>query len=177
MNSDKGRDLLVQARQSFLRGQITPESANRIIDDLILVNAHSPQKEIVLWLDSIGGDSESAFKICNTIKAISSPVTAKVIGQANSSAFLVLQYCNKREAGQLATLMLHTISRKNVELKDIRERGLRALEETERLQEIYEQIISARSGQAKEEVARLCMEGRIMSATEALSLGFLDEIY
>lgn len=82
----------------LLSGEITEESAKKVIDQLFDLYLDDPAGErgITLIINSPGGDVYQTLAIIDTIKAIPTKVVGLAMGIAGSGAFYILQACDSR---------------------------------------------------------------------------------
>lgn len=82
-------DKLLKTRSLLLSGEINKESADRLIKDLLILDAESIEP-IKIYINSPGGDVDAGFAIYDMIRFVSSPVTIIGMGLVASAAALVL---------------------------------------------------------------------------------------
>lgn len=82
-------DRLLRTRSLLLTGEINKEMADKLIKDLLVLEAES-QEPVKLYINSPGGDVDSGFAIYDMIRFVSCPVTIIGMGLVASAAALVL---------------------------------------------------------------------------------------
>lgn len=82
-------DKLLRTRSLILTGEINKEMADKLIKDLLVLEAES-QEPVKLYINSPGGDVDSGFAIYDMIRFVSCPVTIIGMGLVASAAALVL---------------------------------------------------------------------------------------
>ena len=82
-------DKLLRTRSLLLTGEINKEMADKLIKDLLVLEAES-QEPVKLDINSPGGDVDSGFAIYDMIRFVSCPVTIIGMGLVASAAALVL---------------------------------------------------------------------------------------
>ena len=80
----------LEARRVFLNGAVNDESANRLVAELLYLEAASPGTPIDLYINSSGGSLWGGFAVYDTMRAISSPVRTICIGRCRSMAAVLL---------------------------------------------------------------------------------------
>lgn len=80
----------LKTRQVILSGEINKELADKIVRQLLVLEADSDKKTIYLYIDSPGGDVDAGFAIFDMIRFINSPVVIVGMGLIASAAALVL---------------------------------------------------------------------------------------
>ncbi len=178
-------ETLLQKRQICIFGIIDREMADRVIKEVLFLNAASEREPIKLYLSSQGGGTTASLDIFDIIKSLTSSVIGVVVAQANSNASLVLQACSKRLILPHSTIKLHnlrvTIQRSFLEmseniLKQQEEIFRRQVEETRGRQEIVYDILASRAKVSRSEIKKFCCESREFSASEAMAVGLVDAI-
>lgn len=81
---------LLADRVVFLGTEIDDTSANLIIGQLLHLEAHDPDKEIQLYINSPGGSVTAGFGIYDTMQYIQPDVATICVGQAASWAAVLL---------------------------------------------------------------------------------------
>ena len=82
-------DKLLKTRSVMLTGEITKESADQVIRQLLVLDSESSDP-ITIYINSPGGDVDGGFAIYDTVRFISAPVTMVGLGLVASAAALVL---------------------------------------------------------------------------------------
>lgn len=130
-------------------------------------------KAIDLRINSEGGSVFDAAAIYNALKENSAEVRAHVDGMALSAASVVLQAGDRRIMAENAMVMIHdpwsmvvgdaSQMRKEADLLDS-------------IKQTIVKVYTDRSGHDETAIERMMTDETWMSAEEALSLGFVDEI-
>jgi ATP-dependent Clp protease, protease subunit len=79
----------LKTRQILLSGEITEELADKIIRQLLILEADNSEP-IYVYLDSPGGDVDAGFAIFDTMRFINAPVYTIGMGLVASAAALIL---------------------------------------------------------------------------------------
>ena len=79
----------LKTRQILLSGEINEENADKIVKQLLMMEADS-DKPIYIYIDSPGGDVDAGFAIFDTIRFINAPVYTIGWGLVASAAALIL---------------------------------------------------------------------------------------
>ena len=84
---------LLRERIIFLGEAVTSESANRIVAQLLFLEAEDPEKDIYLYINSPGGSVYDGLGIFDTMQHIKPDVQTVCVGLAASmGAFLPVSY-------------------------------------------------------------------------------------
>ena len=87
--ADPLAEKFLKTRQIILSGEINKELAEKIVRDLLMMEADSSDP-IRMYIDSPGGDVEAGFAIFDMIRFINAPVTLIGMGLVASAAALIL---------------------------------------------------------------------------------------
>ena len=79
----------IKTRQILLSGEINEENAEKIVRQLLILEAES-DKPIYIYIDSPGGDVDAGFAIFDTIRFVNAPVYTIGWGLVASAAALIL---------------------------------------------------------------------------------------
>lgn len=83
-------DRLLKTRSIMLSGEINKESAEKIISQLLILEAEDSEKEIKIFINSPGGDVDAGYAIYDMVRFISPKVIMIGAGLVASAASLVL---------------------------------------------------------------------------------------
>ncbi len=146
----------------------------------LLDGAREFQDDVELRINSRGGLTSNAKPILRAIKQLVNDqlsVRGNVIGEASSSAFIILQACSVREMAATAKLMFHPPTK-------VGKKGLRSLAE-QKVREfnvhspeyiLFIHELSLRSKQKPQQLKEWGLEERIFDAQNSLEYGFVDRI-
>jgi len=99
---------LLNRRTVTLIGQINDKLVDEVGRQLIFLQMRSP-KRINLIINSGGGCTDSAFRLCDLITTvITAPVRGITLGACGSSATFVMLHCNERVSTPYARFMIHS---------------------------------------------------------------------
>ena len=166
---------LLQDRIVMLGGEVTDDSANSIVAQLLFLQAQDAKKEISMYINSPGGSVTAGLAIYDTMQFISCPVATYCIGQAASMGAVLLTAGakGKRYALPNARIMIHQPwGGAEGKASDIEITAREIL----RLKEILNQILAAHSGKALEDVVRDTDRDHFMSAEDACAWGLIDKV-
>ena len=92
--NDSANDQLMQkflnTRQIILAGEVNKELAEKVIRQLLILEADSASKPIYVYIDSPGGDVDAGFAIFDMIRFIKPPVYTVGMGLVASAGALIL---------------------------------------------------------------------------------------
>jgi ATP-dependent Clp protease, protease subunit len=166
---------LLTDRIVYIGTEIDDGVANVVIAQLLHLESESPESPINLYLNSPGGSVTAMLAIYDTMQFISSPVGTAAVGQAGSSAAVLLA---AGEPGQRmvlphARVVLHQPSG-GVQgtLPDL---ALHA-KEIVRLRSQMESILARHSGRDPEVIREDTERDLVLSAEESVAYGLADGI-
>ena len=166
---------LLQDRIVLLGGEVTDESANLIVAQLLFLQSQDAKKTISMYINSPGGSVTAGLAIYDTMQFISCPVATYCIGQAASMGAVLLTAgakC-KRFALPNARIMIHQPwGGAEGKASDIEITAREIL----RLKERLNHILADHSGKSYEDVVRDTDRDYFMSASEAAEYGLIDGV-
>ena len=90
---ERGWDLfsrLLKDRIVFLGSEIDDDVANVVIAQLLFLESEDPDKDVMMYVNSPGGDVSAGLAIYDAMQALRCPVATFCVGQAASMASLLL---------------------------------------------------------------------------------------
>ncbi|GAA3050968.1 ATP-dependent Clp protease proteolytic subunit [Streptomyces roseofulvus] len=168
---------LLENRVVFLGTTVDDVAASDVIAQLLTLDADAPGRDIALYLNSPGGSLTAMTAIHDTMRSLASDVETTCLGQAGSTAAVLLA------AGTPGKRMM--LPRARVTLRqpvldepfagqpsdlDLQAREL------ERLRAVMTGLLSAYTGQDEERIAADTDRPTILDAPAALAYGLVDHI-
>ena len=175
---ERGWDIfsrLLKDRIVFLGSEIDAEVANVVIAQLLFLESEDPDKDVMMYVNSPGGDVAAGLAIYDTMQALRCPVATFCIGQAASMASLLLAAGakGKRHALPHAQVMIHQpLAGFRGQATDIEIRAREIMKTRETLEGLY----ARHTGQSVETIARDTERDNFMTAEEAQRYGLIDEV-
>jgi len=166
---------LLKERVVFLGDQVTPETANIVIAQLLHLAYEDPKKDIKLYINSPGGSVYDGLAIIDTMNYIEPDVQTIGIGlQASMGAMLLSSGTKgKRYALPNARIMIHQPS-SGTEGK-ITDQEI-ALKEGIYLKKRLAEMFAKNTGKSLAQVEKDMDRDNWMSAQEAKDYGIIDEV-
>jgi len=167
---------LLRDRVVFIVGPINELTANLVVAQLLFLESENPDKEIALYINSPGGSVYAGMAIYDTMQFIKPDVSTICVGMAASmGAFLLAGGAKgKRYALPNSRLLIHQPSGGSQgQASDIEIQAREILYLRERIN----RILSDRTGQPVERIARDTDRDNFMSADDAVSYGLIDKIF
>lgn len=166
---------LLKERIIFLDGEINDTTSSLIVAQLIFLEADNPDKDIEMYINSPGGSITSGFAIYDTMNFIKCDVSTMCVGMAASmGAFLLAAGAKgKRKALPNSEIMIHQpLGGAQGQSVDVEIYAKRLIKTREKLNE----ILSEKTGQPIDVIARDTDRDNFMSAEEALEYGLINQI-
>ncbi len=166
---------LLTDRIVYIGTEIDDGVANVVIAQLIHLESDRPESPIDLYLNSPGGSVTAMLAIYDTMQFISSPVGTTAIGQAGSSAAVLLAAGDpgRRTVLPHSRMVLHQPSGGGQgTLPDLE---LHA-KEIVRLRAQMEEILALHTGRSVEQIREDTDRDLVLSAHEAVDYGLADGI-
>ncbi len=175
---ERGYDLyskLLKENIIFVGTPIDDTIANLICAQLLHLESESPDKDINLYINSPGGDITALFAIYDTMSFIKPDISTICFGQAASAAAVLLAAGTpgKRLALPHARILIHQpYAQSQGQATDIE----LAAREILRMRTLLEEILSKHTGQPVEKIHQDTDRDFVMSASEAMEYGIIDEV-
>jgi ATP-dependent Clp protease protease subunit len=166
---------LLKDRIIFLGTPIDDFVANAIVAQLLFLQMEDPKKDIHMYVNSPGGSITAVMAIYDTMKFMSCDVVTYCIGQAASTATVLLAAGSKgkRYALPNSRVMIHQPSGQATgQTSDISI----AAKELLRWKKTLTHVLAECTGQTVEKVERDSDRDFFMSAIEAKAYGIVDEV-
>jgi ATP-dependent Clp protease, protease subunit len=175
---ERGWDLfsrLLKDRIVFLGTPIDDDVANVVIAQLLFLESEDPDKDVMMYVNSPGGDVSAGLAIYDTMQSLHCPVATFCVGQAASMASMLLASGakGKRTALPNARVMIHQpLAGLEGKATDIEIHAREILKARETINELYAQ----HTGQPVDKIKHDTERDNFMSATEAKEYGLIDEV-
>jgi ATP-dependent Clp protease, protease subunit len=166
---------LLKDRIVFLGSAIDAPLANVVVAQLLFLESEDPDKDVMIYVNSPGGEVTAGLAIYDTMMALRCPVATFCLGQAASMASLLLAAGTKgkRKALPRARVMIHQpLAGARGPATDIEIHAREILKARETLNALY----ARHTGQPVETIARDTERDNFLSAAEARAYGLIDEV-
>ncbi len=166
---------LLNDRIVFLGEEITRDSANLVIAQLLHLESQDPDKDINLYIDSPGGEVYAGLGILDTMNFIKPDVATICVGMAASMASVLLAAGakGKRMALPNSMILIHQPSsgaqgqQTEIEI---------AAQETKWIRGHMDELLSQYTGQPVEKIHADTERDNYMRAQGALEYGLVDRV-
>jgi ATP-dependent Clp protease protease subunit len=166
---------LLRERIVFLGTEVSDQSANLIVAQMLFLEAEDPDTDIRLYVNSPGGDSYAGFAIYDAMQFVKPDVQTYAVGMAMSAGALILAggAAGKRFVLPNSKVMIHQGSG-----------GFRgtpadiqiAAKEILSLTRKYAEIIAKHAHRDVDEVMRDIDRDRFLGPADAIEYGLADRI-
>lgn len=166
---------LLKDRIIMLSGEVTDESANLIVAQLLFLESEDPDKDIFLYINSPGGSVTAGMAIYDTMNYIKADVSTICVGMAASmGAFLLSSGAKgKRYALPNAEVMIHQpLGGFQGQATDIGIHANRMLKIKDRLNK----ILSENTNQPLEKLSADVERDYFLDGEEAVEYGIVDKV-
>jgi len=164
---------LLRARIIFLGEQVTSETANRIVAQLLFLEAEDPDKDIYMYINSPGGSVYDGLGIFDTMQHVKPDIHTVCVGLAASMGAFLLAAGTKGKRSSLrhSRIMIHQpLGGARGQASDIRIQADEILFLKERLNT----ELSERTGKDYETIKEDTDRDFYMSPKEAVEYGLID---
>lgn len=166
---------LLKDRIIFISGVITDDTANSVIAQLLFLEMEDPDKDIHMYINSVGGSVTAGFAIHDTMNFIKCDVSTICVGMAASmGAFLLSSGARgKRYALKNSEIMIHQpLGGVSGQAEDIRITAEHIIKIRKRLN----QHLSKYTGKTLRTIEKDTDRDNYMSSEEALKYGIVDKV-
>ena len=167
---------LLRERIVFLGEPVTSDSANRIVAQLLFLEADDPDKDIFLYINSPGGSVYDGLGIFDTMQHVKPDIHTVCVGLAASmGAFLLCAGAKGKRSSLLhSRIMIHQpLGGARGQASDIRIQA----DEILFIKDKLNKELSDRTGQPIERVREDTDRDFYMSPSEAVEYGIIDTVF
>ncbi len=167
---------LLRERIVFLGEPVTSDSANRIVAQLLFLEADDPDKDIFLYINSPGGSVYDGLGIFDTMQHVKPDIHTVCVGLAASmGAFLLCAGAKGKRSSLLhSRIMIHQpLGGARGQASDIRIQA----DEILFIKDKLNKELSERSGQPLERIREDTDRDFYMSPSEAVEYGIIDNVF
>jgi len=175
---ERGWDLysrLLKDRIVFLGSTIDDDLANVVIAQLLFLESEDPDKDVMMYVNSPGGEVSAGLAIYDTMQCLRCQVATFCVGQAASMASLLLAAgaTGKRAALPNARVMIHQpLTGMQGQATDIEIHAREILKARDTINGLY----ARHTGQPADKIRRDTERDNFMSAAEARDYGLVDKV-
>lgn len=166
---------LLEDRIIFLTGEITTETANTVIAQLLFLEGKDSSKDISLYINSPGGIVDAGLAILDTMNYIKCDVSTICVGMSASMSAVLLSAGTKgkRYALPNSRIMIHQpLGGAQGQASDIKIQA----EEILKMREKLNKILASKTGKTLKQIENDTNRDYYLSSEEALKYGLIDKI-
>ena len=167
---------LFEDRIVFMGVQVDDASADDIMAQLLVLESQDPDGLITMYINSPGGSFTALTAIYDTMQYIKPQVQTVCLGQAASAAAVLLAAGSegKRLALPNARVLIHQPAMEGMQgqASDIEI----VANEIDRMRAWLEDTLATHTGQPREKVHADLERDKILTATQALEYGIVDQV-
>lgn len=166
---------LLAERIVYLGTEIDDGVANTLIAQLIHLESESTEQPINFYINSPGGSVTAMLAVYDTMQYVSPPVATTCVGQAASSAAVLLAGGARGRRAMLprARVVLHQpAAQGRGTVPDL----ILEAEELERVRSMLEELLARDTGRSSEQVRRDTERDLVLTAEAALAYGLVDRV-
>ena len=167
---------LLRERIVFLGEPVTSDSANRIVAQLLFLEADDPDKDIFLYINSPGGSVYDGLGIFDTMQHVKPDIHTVCVGLAASmGAFLLCAGAKGKRSSLLhSRIIIHQpLGGARGQASDIRIQA----DEILFIKDKLNKELSDRTGQPIERIREDTDRDFYMSPSEAIEYGIIDNVF
>ena len=178
---------LLKDRIVMLNGPVEDQMSNSIIAQLLFLESEDPDKDILLYINSPGGQVSAGLGIYDTMQFIKCDVSTVVIGQACSMGSFLAQAgaAGKRIILPEARTMIHRVSSgtrgtngsvyvQELQFEDAQRAFNESMKVNKRLTELYVKHNTA--GKTYDEMAATMKFDTFLTSAQAVEWGLADTV-
>ena len=167
---------LLKDRIILLGTEIFDELANVIVAQMLFLESEDPDKDVMMYVNSPGGEVTAGLAIYDTMQSLRCPIATFCVGQAASMASLLLAAGakGKRNALPNARVMIHQplAGMPRAPASDVAIHAREILKARDTLNALY----ARHTGQPVDRIERDTERDNFMSASEARDYGLIDAV-
>lgn len=170
-------DMLLEESEVFLVDEITPKSANNLIQKLMYLDSKD-LGEITLYINSPGGEVISGLAVYDYIKIMKSPVRTVCIGDAASMGAIIFLAGEKREMLPHTRILIHDPSYGHLDVSGKKPHEIqRGVDSLNKVRETLAEIISEKTNKSLDKIYDITAEDNYFTADEAINFGLATGIF
>ena len=168
---------LLDKRIIYLDGEITEDTAKRIVETLLKLDIIN-HKDIKMYINSEGGSVNAGLAIIDTMNSIKSDVSTICIGRAASmgAVLLINGTKGKRFRGSYADVMIHEVATYGGNYGKVSEQHDK-LKRTTYVNKKIQKIIASKTNMSLKDVQKdTKKKDTWINSKNALKYGFVDKV-
>ena len=178
-NGERSYDIfsrLLKERIIFLGDEVTDQSAELIVAQMLFLEGEDPEKDIQFYINSPGGSISAGMAIYDTMHFVKCDVSTICVGMAASMGSFLLAGGTKGKRYSLpnSEILIHQpLGQSQGQASDIEIQANHIIQTKEKMN----RILAENTGKTYEELVKDTDRDNWMTAQEALDYGLIDHIY
>lgn len=169
------QDEMLANREIECIGEINLESVNSLIAQIRYLYSQDSEKEIIMYINSPGGEVSSGLALYDVMKAVKCPIRTVCIGMAASMGAILFVSGDKRDILPHARVMIHDpLISDGIGGNALRIKSLS--EDLMRTREITGEIFAMHTNKTLEEIYIKTATDSYFYAKEAVEYGLADSV-
>ncbi len=165
----------LETRQIILAGEINKELSEKIVKQLLLMEAVSDTEPIYIYIDSPGGDADAGFAVFDMIRFIKPPVYTIGMGLVASAGAIILLAAKKER--RLGLPNSHYLIHQPLSgIKGVATEIEIHAKELEKMRVKINELISQETGKPEKQVAKDTDRDCWLDAKEATDYGLISKV-
>lgn len=170
-------DELLKNREIFLVNDVNAESSNELLKQLMYLEKEDCTKEIILYINSPGGEVISGLAVYDYISIMKAPVRTVCIGTAASMGAILFLAGKKREMLPHTRIMIHDPSYSHHDISGHKPHEIQhELDKLNESRKNLAKIIADKTGKSIEEIYKVTVDDTYYNAKEAIEFGLATGI-
>ncbi len=174
-SADPLMEKFLKTRQIILSGEINKDLADKIVRQLLILEADDDSKAVYMYIDSPGGDVDAGFAIFDMIRFVKCPVILIGMGLIASAAALILLSVEKENRLALPNSR-YLIHQPSSGMKGVATDIEIHAKEMEKTKAILNEIIATQTGKSVEQVKKDTERDYWLDSKEAVEYGLVSKI-
>jgi len=167
---------LLKERIIFMVGEVTDQTANLVVAQMLFLEAEDPEKDIFFYINSPGGSISAGFSIYDTMNFVKPAISTLCLGQAASMGAFLLSAGTpgKRFALPNSRIIIHQplLNGLGGQASDVEIHARELIKTKTKLNELLAQHCHRTIDEVKQDTDR----DYFMSAQDAKNYGLIDDI-
>jgi ATP-dependent Clp protease, protease subunit len=175
---ERGWDIfsrLLNDRIIFVAGEVDDDAANIVIAQLLFLESEDPDRDVMLYINSLGGEVSAALAIYDTMEYVRPDIATVCMGQAASMGAFLLAAGAKGKRYALPHTRVLVRQPAGAFRGQATEIGI-AARETLRTRDELNELLARHTGQPLDRIRRDAERDYFMTPTEAQAYGLIDKV-
>lgn len=170
-------DAFFSQRKLFLISEVTAETMNDLLMQLMYLEAQDSEEPVVLYINSPGGEVTSGLAVYDFMRMMKRPLITICTGTAASMGAVLFLGADKRYMLPHSKIMIHDASYGKANFSGLKPDELQVhLDDLRKVSHITAGIIAERTGQPLETVESYTRKDSFFDSEEAMKFGLATAV-